>query len=325
MFVHAYLKGLTHMVQSKADLERLRFMPQKIENGNLINFEGQVLVGGLDIKDTIIADFDRFATAKRYTVPLANDYFTALESVMSLFVNKVGSEKDSETETSFEEPYGADIYDAVAAGDKKALRKVLKQYKRTKWSALDEDDVEDAIDDIVDCIGENDAVPAAKEIVNNLIGDDICEVAKPNDKEKPIQKDPAVSVQETPADEDEAELLQDLADAVKDEDWDDVEMLLNELGKDHPRYVEFEKHLKPEAKEDTKPSDDNDNDNDDDIVDEILDDLEDALKKGDTSNQKEFLAELAKEIGEDDDLYKEYDVKVNPPKQERSRRSRRGN
>jgi len=315
MFIEAYLMGMTNAVKAKNDLERLRFMPQKVEGGDLINFEGQTLVGHLTINDVVIFDADRVVKATRCTSALQRDYFEALDKVMPLF--KDGSKGVEEKNDAPKEVYGADIYDAVEAGDKKALRKVLKQYKRTKWSALDEDVVDDAIFDIIDCIGGDD-LDDAIEIVTELIGEDICEVETTKDEPK------ATTANSTyvPANEDEADLLLDLEDAVKDEDWDDVELLLKTLPKDHPRYAEFDAHLNEpttgtDAKDEAPVGDDELTTEE--IISEICDDIDVAItNKEDT---KELLAELATEAGEDSEEYKEYSTKCNPPK-ERTRRRR---
>lgn len=320
MFEKAFLTGYENMVKSKSDLDRLKCMPQKVEGGVLIDFSGKKLIGGLDVKDMTVCDADRVNEAKRFTPTLSKEYFEGFNKLMSL----LGGSDTDEEDVAVREVYGADIYDAVAAGDKKALREILKEYKKTKWSALDEDDVEDAIDDIKDCLADKD-VDGAKEIVNDLIGCDICE-DEVSDKgetlDVPTSNDKEPDPTYTPANEDEAELLMDLEEALADEDYEDVEMLLKELGTDHPRYAEFEAKLpgKGTAADDTNDSDDEE----DDVIGEICEDIDAALEDGDTAKAKDFLEELGEEAGTDSDEYKEYEVKVNPPKERTRRLSRRG-
>jgi len=317
MFEGAFLTGYRNMVEAKADIDRLKCMPQRVENGNLLDFSGRVLIGGLDVEDRIIFDADKVNNAKRYTSALSRDYFIAFDELMSLLPSKGVEEVNATTEI-----YGADIYDAVSKGDKKGLRVILKEYKKVKWVALNEDAVEDAIDDIKDCVADKD-VEGAKEIVTELIGCDICEEADEVKEPQKVAKEstkPSTS-NHKPANEDEAELLADLEDALSEKDYEDAEMLLKELGDKHPRYAEFFNAL-PNNKQDDVDSDEKTDDID--VVDEICLDIDDAIADGDLSAAKKFLEELADEAGTDSKEYKEYEVIVNPPK-ERKRRSRRGN
>ena len=307
MFVKAFLNGSRQMVEASSDLERLQFMPQKIEGGNVIDFTGRTLFKGLDINDTEIFDASRVNDAKRITAALKRDYFIGLDKVMHLF-NDGSSASDLDEGTPAEE-YGADIYDAIANGDKKGLRTVLKEYKKVKWAALNEDDVEDAIYDLNDCIVGKD-VDSAKEIVTELIGEDICEVKETEVKE-------TTESTHTPANEDEAELIVDLEEALADKDYEDVEMLLKELGEKHPRYSEFASRVP--GNEDEAPADDSQEYA---VITEICEDIDASIKEGDIADAKKFLEELATEAGKDSDVYKEYEAKVNPPKT--TRRKRRG-
>lgn len=318
MFIEAYLKGLTNMVESKSDLERLRFMPQKIEGGIVTDFKGNVIFKDLDINDIIIFDADRVNDTKRFTAALSRDYFQGLDKVMPLF-SRSSTNTDTPTEVEAVVEYGTDIYDAVATGDKKGLRAILRVYKNTKWSGLNEDAIEDAVYDLNDCADDKD-VKGAKEIVLDLIGDDICEVEDTKTDDEIDDAGACIKKPTThaePANEDEAELLQDLDEAIADKDWDDVEMLLKELGDKHPRYNDLAANLPGGDKaEVAEPAEGN-------VVDEICEDIDAALKEKDIDDAKKYLAELADEAGEASDVYKEYAAKVNPPK-ERARRSRRG-
>lgn len=311
MFIEAYLKGLTNMVESKSDLERLRFMPQKIEGGIVTDFKGNILFKDLDINDTIIFDANRVNDTKRFTAALSRDYFQGLDKVMPLFSRGAVDVTEANEELTVVE-YGTDIYDAVAAGDKKHLRAILRVYKNTKWSGLEADAIEDATYDLNDCADDKD-VKGAKEIVLALIGDDICEVGDEGEmQDVPTSNDKAPAKAREAANEDEAELLQDLDEAIADKDWEDVELLLKELGNKHPRYNEFAAKLpgNDETGEHVEVT----------VVDEICEDIEAALKDKDVDDAKKYLVELATEAGEDSDVYKEYAAKVTPPTTRRKRR-----
>jgi len=314
MFIEAYLMGLRNMVESKNDLERLRFMPQLIEGGVVTDFKGNMIFNTLDCEDTIIFDADRVNNTKRYTSALSRDYFAALDKVIPLLTG--GTKGTAEEKTAPQKEYGHDILALVEVGDKKGLRTLLKEYKKVQWSALNEDAVEDAIFDLNDCAADKD-VKEARVIITDLVGTDICETETQPVKE--IQKAAETIAASTPDNEDEAELLQDLEEAIADEDIEDVKLLLRELGKEHPRYAEFAAVLNaPKAEEPTNDvADDN-------LITEICEDIDAALADNDTKDAVKFLTELADEAGVDSDVYKEYNLKVNPPKQERTRRNRRG-
>lgn len=310
MFLKAYLQGLKNMVESKSDLERLRFMPQKIEDGKLVNFEGSTLLGGLNVENREIFNADRVNNTKRYTAALSRDYFIALDGVMHLF----GDASETAPANDSKEEYGADILALVEAGDRKGLRSLLKEYKKTKWKSIEDSTLEDDIDDLVDCAADK-AVEDARAIIKDIafIDKDIIDDAPAAPVETKKEE-----VTTAPANEDEAELIADLEDALADEDYEDVELLLKELGAGHARYAEFEAKLPSKGKEESKPEESGD----DSIIDEICEDIDAALEDGDLKDAKSILEELADEAGKDSDVYKEYEAKVNPPK-ERTRRSRR--
>jgi len=316
MFTEAFLKTSRNMVEAKSDIERLRFMPQKIEGGKVIDFTGEVLFKVLNTEDVVIFDMERVKKGKRFTTALSRDYFIALDGVMHLF--------SRDGETSNDEPkeeYGADIYKAVGDGDKKGLRKILREYVKVKWDGLNEDDIDDAVFDLNDCATGKD-VDGAREIVTELIGEDICEVKEEESSEPSTSSTEAPEPSNhTPANEDEAELLADLDDAVKDEDWEDVETLLNELGEGHPCFMDYKMKLPSNKEDESKPTT-CDKDSDAQVITEICEDIDAALGDGDTKDAKKYLEELAAEAGKDSDKYEEYEAKVNPPKKE-TRRSRR--
>lgn len=335
MFIEAYLKGLTNMVESKSDLERLRFMPQKIEGGVVTDFKGNILFKDLDINDTIIFDANRVNDTKRFTAALSRDYFLGLDKVMPLF--KKGASTGGEATPKKE--YGADLLECVANGDKKGLRTLLKDYKKTKWANLDDEVIEDAVFDFNDCAGDKD-VEGAREILSDLICDDICDDICESEtdskaSEEAVNADPHAqkgaptghivdASSHTPVDEDEAELLADIEDAIADEDVEDIILLLKELGEKHPLYKKYHDALNAlngVTKEDT-PAEDTKKVYDN-IITEICEDIDAALADNDLKDAKGILEELADEVGEDSDVYKEYEAKVNPPKKERTRRSRR--
>lgn len=314
MFIKSYLNTSIEMIKAKNDLERLSFMPQKIESGEVIDFKGNISFKGLDVKDVEVFPAARVNDATRCTSALTRDYFLALDKVMPLFGNG-----PAETKQEDDKEYGADILALVEAGDRKGLRSLLKDYKKGKWSSLDEDKLEDDIDDLVDCAVDK-AVDDARSIIKDIAFMDLDDV-EPTEMTTTTPTTPADTEKKEsthkPANEDEAELIADIEGAVSDEDWEDVELLLKELGDKHPRYTEFASKL-PSEQDDTKEESKSEGS----VIDEILDDLDDALTEKDTTACKEILAELLVETATDDIDYVEYKAKVDALA-EPARRTRR--
>ena len=326
MFKVAFIQGYKNMVKANNDIDRLQFMPQRIEDGTMYDFKGNTIFKNMDIKDIEIFDLDRVAKASRFTAALSRDYFEALDKVIPLIKKEDGRSINQDDEV--EEPkaeYASDILDAVEKGDRKTLRALLKGYKANDWAVLDSDKVDDAIFDIMDYIDDKD-VKRVKEIINDLISIDAA-TFNVEDDEKTVKKETPVKKEETttkyvPVDEDEEELIADLEEAVEDEDYEDVELLLKELGEDHTMYSHYKSFIPGKTKEEPKGEEPTKDDNSD-IIDEICDDIDAALEDNDSLDAKKYLKELAEEAGEDSDIYKEYDAKVHPPKRDRSSRRER--
>jgi len=313
----AFLQGYGNIVKAKSDLDRLKFMPQKVEAGEVFDFTGKSCFGKLEgVTDTVIIEAARVNDASRCTSALLRDYFTGLDK----FTSSLDGD-DTTTEDTTSNLLEAELLDIVVKGDRKAARKVLKELKE-QWFALPEDEVEDAIYDLQDCVADKD-VDGAKEILADLGGDG--EKGVTFEEPPTIHSDKDLEESTEPVNEDEADLLADIEDAIKDEDVEDVELLLKDLGSKHPRYEEFEKRL---AELESKPADGSvDENNGDELTEEeeikeICLDLDDAIEDKDATKQKDFLEELKEVAGEDSEEFKKYDALVNPKTE--TRRSRRG-
>jgi len=273
------------------------------------------MFGILDgISDTIIIEAARVNDASRCTSALLRDYFVGLDK----FTSSLDGD-DTTTEDTTSNPLEDELLDIVAKGDRKAARKVLKELKE-QWFALPEDEVEDAIYDLQDCVADKD-VKGAKGILADL-GEDDTPVTLDTSLNNCTQDDNPTKESTEPVNEDEADLLADIEDAIKDEDVEDIKLLLKELGSKHPKYKEFEKLLNilEGAGEDTK--DDEDELTEEEEIKEICLDIDDAIEDKDAKKQKDFLEELKEVAGEDSKEFKKYDALVNPKTE--TRRSRRG-
>ena len=319
ILTQGFIRGLEGFITAKSDLDRLKHMPQRVEDGRLVNFKGHKLTAKIDgLEDFVIMDADKVNDAKRFTSALLGTYLEGFSKLQ-------GVEDDTTTENTNNEPTLEDLLlDAVEVGDKKEVRNICKQLKE-QWFALDDDVVEDAIDDIKDCVADKD-VKAVEDILDSL--------GKTNDKEPEQQVEVKKSApelvkeivkEETQTNDDDLEdLLLDIQDAIKDEDVEDVELLLKELGEEHPRYKEFSISLATLKGEDAVIEPEK---NEDDEIDDIIADLEDAIKENDIDGEngaKVILEELKELVGEDDEDYIKFNKIVNPTTNRRSRRERRG-
>ena len=311
--LNAYLKASSLIVRAKSDMDRLRFMPQKIVGGMFIDFKGNDLYPNTNgVQDLVIFDADAVNNATRCTAALLNKYFTALDEVMlnndsddtALDEVMLNNDSDDTAEGRKQDPLYVGIIKAIGAGDKKAVRDFCKELKE-KWFALDSEMVEDAIDDLKDCVADKD-VNEAGAIIAELTDDDVGVTAK----EEPVKTEASKDDNKT------TELIADLEDAVKDEDFEDVELLLKDLDKAHPRYDEFAGTLK----KDEALLEDSDEMSDQEI-DELIEDIEAAIKDGDLDGEKDgakvMLKELVAEVGEKDEDVVKLTALVYPPVEEK--------
>lgn len=287
-------------------IEVLKCMPQRVEGGVVFDFNNKAMFN--------VANNDKliFATGNvgsRFTDALVGRYLGCLNNANLQVVNA-----DLPTNEVAEPTLYDKVTDAVGAGDKKLVRALCKELKE-KWFAIDDADVEDAIDDIKDCVSDKD-VEGVKEIISDVTGEGNVpdepteEQSDPNPSDGGDKK--AVEISETAQ-----EILDDLESAIKDNDEKDIKELLAELadevGTDSAVYLEWSEKAKADVPQDA--AEDNSE------VDEIVLDLEDAVNAGDLKDAKEILAELGDAVGTDSELYKEWAAKV---ELKETRRSRRG-
>jgi len=316
ILTQGFIRGLEGFITAKSDLDRLKHMPQRVEDGRLVNFKGHKLTAKIDgLEDFVIMDADKVNDAKRFTSALLGTYLEGFSKLQG-----VEDCETTPTESTNNEPTLEDLLlDAVANGDKKEVRNICKQLKE-QWFALDDDVVEDAIDDIKDCVADKD-VKAVEDILNSLEEPEQEVVIEKSKSAPELVKE--IVKEETPTnnDEDEEDLLLDIQDAIKDEDIEDVELLLKELGTEHPRYKEFSISLATLKGEDAVIEPETNE------IDDIIADLEDAIKENDIDGEngaKVILEELKELVGEDDEDYIKYNKIVNPTTTRRNRRERRG-
>ena len=316
ILTQGFIRGLEGFITAKSDLDRLKHMPQRVEEGRLVNFKGHKLTAKIDgLEDFVIMDADKVNDAKRFTSALLGTYLEGFSKLQG-----VEDDESATTENTNNEPTLEDLLlDAVEAGDKKEVRNICKQLKE-QWFALDDDVVEDAIDDIKDCVADKD-VKAVEDILNSLEEPEQEEVIEKSKSAPELVKE--IVKEETPTnnDEDIEDLLLDIQDAIKDEDIEDVELLLKELGTEHPRYKEFSISLATLKGEDAVIEPETNE------IDDIIADLEDAIKDNDIDGEngaKVILEELKELVGEDDEDYIHFNKIVNPTTTRRNRRERRG-
>lgn len=342
MYKHtkSYLQGLKSIVNEKDALSRLKFLPQRVENGVLINFYDKGVFKDTQIgeQDCVIFDKDTVNSASRCTDALINRYFTAFDAFLDKYSDNDEGCGAVNVKVKTIDPIYEALYTAVENKDKKEVKKLCEDLE-AKWFALEPEIVEDALLDIMVCVktGDVDEVKAiikdvegdefTDDITNNQVAKEICEDTIKGGIRQAVKETIVKTVIEEnyqPKDEREEDLIADLEDAIKDEDIEDVKMLLDELGEKHPLYSKYEKALKElEGDKGAK-----DTSTEDDEIEEILADLDDALDAGELEGEDGAIAileELKELVGEDDADYKKYYDLVYPPKKEReSRRERRG-
>lgn len=306
----AYLNGFGNMVKAKSDLDRLLYMPQRLENGEIFNFKNKSMFGimdnlaGLELE---VIDAKRVVEATRYTSALQRDYFEGFAKLMKLIDGEVEDTVEEEADIKEVDPVTKlynNLYEVVAAGDKKAFRTLRKDLK-DQWFALDAAEVEDAIFDLSDAVADKD-VDFAKEIVERLGGES---------EEDTVEEEqtPTDTVAEEEGSDEVSEIIEDIKSAIDDGDEEDFKELIAELKDiDKKAYNEWKDAFSTqETKED---------ETEDEVVEEILEDLSIAIKEEDSDEIKELLEELAEEVGEDSELYQEWAAKVAPKKERKSRR-----
>lgn len=313
-FLKAYLAGYTVMALTSNDLDRLKYAPQRVEDGEVFNFNNKSMFGKVDgVEDQVILDADRVNNATRFTAALKRDYQAGMDNFIA---SLVGGDAVAEEETTADVKLDDKILEVVKVGDKKAFRGMRQEIK-DQWFALDDAEVTDAILDLSDAVADKD-VEFAQEILDGL-----GEVADETPtKEEPEVKEKEETKKSTELTEEESEIIEDIKSAIDDGDEKDFNELIEELKEVNPDLADewstAFNAAEPEAEE-TK-------EDEEDLVDEIVEDLEAAIKDRDMDEAKECLEELKEEVGEDSDLYKEFDKlyaeKLAPKKRER--RSRRG-
>jgi len=307
MFLKAFLTGYGDMVKAKTDLDRLKFLPQRVEDGVFYNFKGEDMfkgaVKGLEDLNIELIKEDRVNDTSRFTQALQRDYFEGFDKLIGS-LDGVEQSEQSDTVEEKVDPVKA-LYDVVEAGDKKAFRSLRKELK-DQWFALDDAEVEDAIFDLSDAVADKD-LEFAKEIVEGL-GQDL-----ENPVETP-EEDEGVIADEQSVDDEVSEIVEDIKSAIDDGDEKDFKELIAELKEiDKKSYNEWKDAFVAQPEE-------NSEEEEDEVVKEILEDLEAAVEENDEAEIKELLEELAEEVGEDSDLYIEWSEKVAPKKEKRSRR-----
>lgn len=310
MFLKAFLGGYASMIKTSNDLDRLKYAPQRVEDGVFYNFQNKDMfagaVPGLESLNIEIIDAARVNDTSRFTGALQRDYFAGFDKMMDQIVKLPGGKYETVTETAAPVEVTLDdkILDVVKSGDKKAFR-AMRQEIKDQWFALNDDDVADAIMDLSDAVADKD-VDYAKEILENL--DDNSEF-KEIDEVLPSKKDT-----ESELTDEEVEIIEDIKSAIDDGDEKDFKELLAELKEVNPDLAEEWSTAFVAAKPEVETKEEETN-----VVDEIIEDLEAALEDGDMDEAKECLEELKEEVGEDSDVYKEYVAKVAPKKRERRR------
>lgn len=296
-------KLLLGALEAKTRIETLKAMPQRIEGGVVYDFNNNPLFN-VSNPDKEILGVSRVGV--KVTDALIIVYTDQLAQTDFLLVDDNAATKE---ELGADEPKTLEdqVLDAVKAGDKKLVRSLCKELKE-KWFALAPDDVENAIDDIKDCVADKD-VNEAQAIIDELVDADVGATAK----------EPETYTEKATGDDSELEaILEDLKGAIEDDDKKDIEAcmadLADEVGRHSKIYEEWNVKVNPPTEEEN------------DIVDEIIGDLETAIVDKNTEEVTACLGELADEIGEDSDIYKEWADKATPKEEpKKSRRNRRGN
>lgn len=312
MFLKAFLGGYASMIKTSNDLDRLKYAPQRVEDGVFYNFQNKDMfagaVPGLESLNIEIIDAARVNDTSRFTGALQRDYFAGFDKMMDQIVKLPGGKYETATETAAPVEVTLDdkILEVVKSGDKKAFR-AMRQEIKDQWFALNDDDVADAIMDLSDAVADKD-VDYAKEILENLPGNEPVETPKATPAAKETKPKKAELTEE------ESEIIEDIKSAIDDGDEKDFKELLAELKEVNPDLAEewadaFAVNVNDPAANETKDEEETD------VVDEIIEDLEAALEDGDMDEAKECLEELKEEVGEDSDVYKEYAAKVAPKKE----------
>ncbi len=318
MFLKAYLAGYTAMALTSNDLDRLKYAPQRVEDGEVFDFNNKSMFGKVEgIEDQVILDAARVNEATRFTAALKRDYQEGMDKfIASLIGGDAPAEDEEEAKADPVQELYTKLYEIAAAGDKRTFKSLRKELK-DQWFALDDADVEDAIFDLGDAVADKD-VDYAKEIVEGL-GED--------QEDAPEEETPKKSEKSTKLTDEESEIIEDIKSAIDDGDEKDFNELIDELKEINPDLADewstaFTAQDAPE--EETKEEEEYDNaqDSESSVVDEIIEDLDAAIADGDEEEAKACLEELADEVGVDSDTYKVNAEKLAPKKTRRSRRGK---
>jgi len=308
MFLKTVLTTMGDIVKAKSDIERLKFLPQRVEDGKIITFKGKTFGGKLDVPNMTIIKADRVTEATRYTTALQRDYFDGLNKLLAAL-----SDEEPTTETPVEvpaDPY-QELYNIIEAGDRKAFRSYSDELRK-KWFAMGDDEVEDMLEDLLFCVKDKD-VEGAKDLLVDFGDPDKVEVKddETESDERDVEADDNDQGSTQTSDQDEVikEIIQDIKSAIDDGDKKDFLKLLEELkDEDESLYNEW--------KDKFIEGDDSDSE-----IDDICADIDDAISDGELDEAKDYLEELAEVAGKDSEVYINYSAKLEPKK---SRRSRRG-
>lgn len=202
----AFVNGLKQMLLAKSELDRLRFLPQRLEDGKLLNFNDDLLFKVEEAKDLVIFDKTRLST--RVTKKLLNDYLTNLDKYFYLFDDN-RTEKKEEEELSIEDKI---LQNIEKDGDVEIFKILLKQ-------------IDLQVDDILELM--------EAKYKNNL------------DKAKEILFKTVEDVQEAEVIEKLTanELVEDFNYAIKDKAFDDARLILDEMDKNSADYKKCSKIL----------------------------------------------------------------------------------
>lgn len=241
--------------QIKTSADKLDFItlmiPQKIENGKLYNFKGKE-IGAFDADDQELVDASRVLEATKVTDALMNDVFNPLNKLFGS-----AGERDTAKESDEE------------------LRPDTDENDMDDIPAIDEEDILDALEDALD---KGDATEARKQLAL---------LPKSNDEYDDMKKlvDELVAKSEPKIDD----FIEDIEDALEDNDFEDAYAILKEMGRKHPKHKEMKQKIEDAEAAATKKDEPTD----------LVDDIEDAIEDGDIDAAKKLLEKL----GEDHDEY----------------------
>jgi hypothetical protein len=305
-FLKAYLTGIREIGLQKNDIERLKLLPQRIENGIIYRFDNKEWINteNPDLNITLI-EADRINNCKRYTEALQREVDSGFNKLLDALSGDV-------TPTTKELTLDEKILNLVEAGDKKGFKALRKEIKDA-WFALPDDVVSESIIDLAAAVATKDlneaeAILADLETVDDVVAEEEVEV---DEETPPLEHDDNPTVDDVVA-----EIIEDIKSCIDDEDEEEFKELLEELKEhDTKQYEKWKDAFTTQSEDGT---------DEDEYINVILDDLDDALEDKDTSKCHTLIAALAELVEEDDEDLVEYTEKVAAltPKK-RSRRGRK--